>query len=115
MVPSPNRLDAALALSRFGLGSRQGDIDAISSDPRGAVKEEIARRMVPSPQGEELKPTAELLADFYAFQQTQKEMRERKAADAAAGAPADGASQPMASGSPAGAEANRPRSTASHQ
>jgi uncharacterized protein (DUF1800 family) len=105
MVPSPNRLDAALALSRFGLGSRQGDIDAISSDPRGAVKEEIARRMVPSPQGEELKPTAELLADFYAFQQTQKEMRERKAADAAAGAPADGASQPMASGSPAGAEA----------
>jgi uncharacterized protein (DUF1800 family) len=102
MVQSPDRLDAALALSRFGLGARPGDIDAISSDPRGAVKEEIARRIVPSPVGDELKPTSELLTEFYAFLQAQKEMRERKAADAASGAPAPGPSQPAVPGDPLG-------------
>ena len=42
--------------------------------------------MVPSPLGDELRPTAELLTEFYAFQQAQKEMRERKVADAPTGA-----------------------------
>jgi len=87
MVGSPARLDAALALSRFGLGARQGDIDAFASDPRGAVKEEIAAKLVPAPQGDELKPTPDLLKDFFAFVQLQREQRERKAAGMASGAP----------------------------
>ena len=35
--------EAALALSRFGLGPRRGSIEAIRSDPRGALVAEIAR------------------------------------------------------------------------
>ncbi|MBV8447523.1 MAG: DUF1800 family protein [Hyphomicrobiales bacterium] len=97
MVQSPDRIEAALALSRFGLGARQGDLEAISSDPRGALKEEIANRTVPSPAGEELKPTAELLNDLYAFQEAQKEMRERKAAEGIS-TPAGGVPQPPSSG-----------------
>lgn len=31
-----------IALQRFGLGARPGDLDAIASDPRGAVMAEIA-------------------------------------------------------------------------
>jgi uncharacterized protein (DUF1800 family) len=88
MVGSPDRLNAALALSRFGLGARPGDFDAIASDPQGAVKDEIATRLVPSPEGEELKPTPELLKQYYAFVQMERELRERKAATPAApGAP----------------------------
>ena len=83
MAHSSDRMNAALALSRFGLGARQGDLDAISSDPRGALLEEITNRAVPSPSGEELKPTADLLADFYAFRDAQKEARERKPAEGA--------------------------------
>ena len=98
MAHSPDRMDAALALSRFGLGARQGDIDAIASDPRGAVKEEIASRVVPSPLGDELRPTAELLTEFYAFQAAQKEMRERKIAGASI------ASSPNAAQSPIGGD-----------
>jgi uncharacterized protein (DUF1800 family) len=98
MALSPDRMDAALALSRFGLGARQGDIDAIASDPRGAVKEEIASRVVPSPLGDELRPTAELLTEFYAFQAAQKEMRERKIAGASI------ASSPNAAQSPIGGD-----------
>ena len=96
MAHSPDRMDAALALSRFGLGARQGDIDAIASDPRGAVKEEIASRVVPSPLGDELRPTAELLTEFYAFQATQKEMRERKIAEASIASSPNAAQSPMA-------------------
>ncbi len=35
--------EAALALSRFGMGPRRGSIEAIRSDPRGALVAEIAR------------------------------------------------------------------------
>ena len=92
MVQSPDRIGAALALSRFGLGARQGDLEAVSSDPRGDLQEEITSRIVPSPSGEELRPTAELLSEFYAFQAAQKEMRERKAAPGA-GAAVEGSPQ----------------------
>jgi uncharacterized protein (DUF1800 family) len=36
--------DAVTALTRFGLGARQGDVATITSDPRGAVRAEIAER-----------------------------------------------------------------------
>jgi uncharacterized protein (DUF1800 family) len=103
MVQSPNRLDAALALSRFGLGARLGDIDEIASDPRGALKDEITRRVVPSPMGDELKPTPALLTELYAFEEMQREMRAQNAAPSTAGAPAG------ASGTPKPATAPAPR------
>ncbi|MBV9739963.1 MAG: DUF1800 family protein [Hyphomicrobiales bacterium] len=105
MAHSSNRMDAGLALSRFGLGARQGDLDAISSDPRGALLEEITNRAVPFPSGEELKPTADLLADFYAFRDEQKEARERKPADGTGAPQADPPQAPMASDQPGKPEA----------
>ena len=96
MVQSPDRLTAALALSRFGLGARQGDIEAIASDPRGALKDEIARRVVPAPTGDELASSADLLKQFYAFAEMQRAERERKRMPAE-GATA-GASPEMAGG-----------------
>jgi uncharacterized protein (DUF1800 family) len=87
MTKTSDRFNAALALSRFGLGARAGDIDAIASDPKAALEEEIANRSIPTPQGDELKPSRELLVDFYAFADMQREARERKAAMAVPGAP----------------------------
>jgi uncharacterized protein (DUF1800 family) len=111
MALLPDRMDAALALSRFGLGARQGDLDAISSDPRGALKDEIANRIVPSPSGEELKPTAELLTDFYAFREAQKEMREHKIAEGSSASSGSAAQSSMASGQPDKAETMSAQST----
>ena len=111
MALSPDRMDAALALSRFGLGARQGDLDAIWSDPRGALKGEIANRIVPSPSGEELKPTAELLTDFYAFREAQKEMREHKIAEGSSASSGSAAQSPMAGDQPGKVETMSAQST----
>ena len=46
--------DVLVALHRFGLGARPGDIARISGDPRGAVREQIGRPQVASLTGEGL-------------------------------------------------------------
>jgi uncharacterized protein (DUF1800 family) len=73
-----NDLDAALALSRFGLGARDGSLAAIGADPRGALRQEITGRALAMPVGPELKPSPALLVDLYAFLKEQKLERERK-------------------------------------
>jgi uncharacterized protein (DUF1800 family) len=90
MSQSPGRVEAALVLSRFGLGARQGDIAQIGADPRGALKDEIAQRRVPLPVGDELAPSPALLRDFFAYADTRREERQRRAT-AAAAAPAEAA------------------------
>jgi uncharacterized protein (DUF1800 family) len=67
-----NDLDAALALSRFGLGARDGSLTAISADPRGALRQEITNRALGIPAGPELRSTSALLVDLYEF------LRERR-------------------------------------
>ena len=62
-----NDLDAALALSRFGLGARDGSLAAIGADPRGALRQEITSRALAMPAGPELRSTSALLVDLYAF------------------------------------------------
>src|SRR5580698_8310696 len=62
-----NDLDAALALSRFGLGARDGSLAAIGPDPRGALRQEITSRALAMPAGPELRSTSALLVDLYAF------------------------------------------------
>ena len=81
-------LEAAVALSRFGLGAREGSLAAIGGDPRRALREEIAGRKLAMPTGPELKPTSELLVELFAFQ---KEKRLERMSKASA-QPADGAS-----------------------
>ena len=52
MSPSPRAL-ACLALHRFGLGARPGDLDRVAPDPRARVLEEIAGP-VPAPEGPQI-------------------------------------------------------------
>lgn len=72
-----NALDAAIALSRFGLGARDGSLAAISQNPRGALIDEAARRALLQPAGPMLKSTPELLTAAFAFQKERQ--LERKA------------------------------------
>ena len=87
-------LDAALALSRFGLGAKDGSLNGIAADPRGAVRQEITGRTLAMPSGPELRSSPDLMVDLFAFLKEQKQERERKNA-----APQNGAVAP-ASGAP---------------
>jgi len=87
-----NDLDAALALSRFGLGARDGSLAAIGSDPRGALRQEVTRRALAMPAGPELKSSRELMVDLYEFLKERKLERERKNEKAT---PQNAAGRPM--------------------
>ncbi|HEY4170598.1 MAG TPA: DUF1800 family protein [Reyranella sp.] len=73
-----NDLDAALALSRFGLGARDGSLATIGADPRGALRREVTGRALAMPAGPELKPSPELMVALYEFLNERKLERERK-------------------------------------
>lgn len=45
------RLNAALALTRFGLGAKAGEIDKVASDPRGWLDQQIQPEGAPNPSG----------------------------------------------------------------
>jgi uncharacterized protein (DUF1800 family) len=70
-----SKAEAALALSRFGLGPRTGSIAAIASDPRGALIAELDRPgagRVPNP---ELMSSSVAARAAFAFQLAQRELR----------------------------------------
>ncbi|MEA2918695.1 MAG: hypothetical protein QOJ15_10776 [Bradyrhizobium sp.] len=79
-MTNPNDLDAALALSRFGLGAREGSIASIAQNPRGALKDEVTGRVLLTPAGRELRLTSDLLVDLYAFLKDLNIQRSRQAA-----------------------------------
>jgi uncharacterized protein (DUF1800 family) len=79
-MTNPNDLDAALALSRFGLGAREGSIASIAQNPRGALKDEVTGRVLLTPAGPELRQTSDLLIDLYAFLKDLNMQRGRQAA-----------------------------------
>jgi uncharacterized protein (DUF1800 family) len=53
-------LEAAIAVTRFGLGARPGEMARASADPRGFLKAQIRRSGADQPQGD-LKPSLEIL------------------------------------------------------
>lgn len=81
-MSSQNEIDAAIALSRFGLGATGTGIAPIVRDPRGALKEEITERLLSMPVGPDLKPTPDLMQELYAFNDRRKAEREAKAKEA---------------------------------
>jgi uncharacterized protein (DUF1800 family) len=91
-----NDLDAALALSRFGLGARDGSLAAIAQNPRGALRDEASPRALLMPAGPELRSTADLLVDVFAFQREKAAERARQTPPGAAASPAP--MQPQAAG-----------------
>lgn len=89
-MSSQNEIDAAIALSRFGLGATGSGIAPIVKDPRAALKEEITERLLPMPVGPDLKPTPELMQELYAFNDRRKAERDAKAKEAVPAAPTAG-------------------------
>jgi uncharacterized protein (DUF1800 family) len=78
-----NLNEAALALSRFGMGAKPGDVRRIASDPRGALLEQVANPALALIQG--LPPSPEQLRIFNALRVDQQRLIE-EAARAQAGA-----------------------------
>jgi uncharacterized protein (DUF1800 family) len=79
VVASQRELDAAIAVTRFGLGAKAGEIAAASKDPRGYLKAQIRREGADifSTGGE---TATERLAEFRAYRQ-QRAMADRSDKD----------------------------------
>lgn len=67
---------AAIAVTRFGLGARPGELEQAKADPKGFLKAQIRPGGADQPEGE-LPSSAERLITFREFQQM--EQRERQA------------------------------------
>jgi uncharacterized protein (DUF1800 family) len=102
-MTNPADLDAAIALSRFGLGARDDGVAAISQNPRGALQQEITGRQVAIPASQPLKPSRELLVELYAFLKERKKERSRKA-------PADASMKEAAANQPTAMSPKEPLS-----
>src|SRR5689334_18172504 len=70
-----SKAEAALALSRFGLGPRTGSIAAIASDPRGALIADLDRPSAGRVSNPELMSSGVATRATFAFQQVQRELR----------------------------------------
>lgn len=46
------RLQAAIAVTRFGMGARPGEIDAVAADPKGWLRAQVRPERVPRPVGQ---------------------------------------------------------------
>ena len=80
-LPSQNDLNAAIAVTRFGLGARPGEIDAAKIDPRGFLKAQIRAEGAEQPQG----PLSSTPENFTVFESLRRQQQQLKA-DGEAGA-----------------------------
>ncbi len=86
---SDPKFQAALALHRFGLGPKHGSIDAIASDPRGALLAELDQPGVGLVSDGSLMTASKSSMTAYMFRQEQMAMRiAKQAATPNASAPA---------------------------
>lgn len=92
--------DQSLALRRFGLGARPGDLKRIASDPRGYVLESLAAKQGALLDGHELPPSWEVFAEAQELARMQKAERMAAAAGLAK-APAPSGPAQRAAGAPA--------------
>lgn len=93
-------LDAAIALTRFGLGAGPGEIEAVGDDARAWLAAQIRPDGAPSPQGD-LPTTDERVQDWLAYQQTgqqRRQIRRQESAASAAASPTGAMTPPMAEG-----------------
>ena len=73
-LPSSNDLNAAIAVTRFGLGARPGEIEAAKADPKGFLKAQIRAEGADQPEGR-LAPSAENIAVFQGLRRERQEMK----------------------------------------
>ncbi|MBI5939532.1 MAG: DUF1800 family protein [Caulobacterales bacterium] len=76
-MATPNDLNAAIAVTRFGLGARPGEIATASADPQGWVRRQIRRAGADRPQ-EAPETSATRIKAFRAYRQDRRAM-EREA------------------------------------
>lgn len=92
--PGPDAsMATAIAVTRFGLGARPGEMEAIGDDARGWLAAQIRPDGAPLPQGD-LPTTDERVQDWLAYQQTgqqRRQVRRREDASASPAAMSEGA------------------------
>jgi uncharacterized protein (DUF1800 family) len=74
MATSPADLQAAIAVTRFGLGARPGEIGRAAADPKAWLLRQIRPEGVPPPDGP-LPSSREALLAYAAFRQERQAMR----------------------------------------
>lgn len=80
-MSAPDRdLQAAIAVTRFGLGAKPGEIAGAASDPRGWLKAQIRRDGADVPKGDG-ETAARRIADLRGYQEQQRMARQRAVAD----------------------------------
>ena len=84
-LPSKDMM-AAIAVTRFGLGARPGEIDAARSDPQGFLTSQIRRDGADKPQ-DDGETSAARFAQMREYQQQKKMERDRKDGQAPTSAP----------------------------
>jgi uncharacterized protein (DUF1800 family) len=73
-LPSQTDLDAAIAVTRFGLGARPGEIEAARADPRAFLKAQIRPEGADQPEGR-LAPSSENIAVFQGLRRERRELK----------------------------------------
>lgn len=73
-MPTPQNLEAAIAVTRFGLGARPGDLADVASDPRGWLEAQVRAHGAPNPPGV-FTASGERMRQFQAYQREAAEAR----------------------------------------
>lgn len=74
MALTDNEMMAAIAVTRFGLGGRPGELEAARGDPKGFLKAQIRPEGADQPAGD-LPDSAERLADMREYRQAKRMAR----------------------------------------
>jgi uncharacterized protein (DUF1800 family) len=79
-MAAPDRdLKAAIAVTRFGLGARPGEIAEAAHDPIGWLKAQVRREGAELPVAASPEPTAQRIADLREFQQQRRVLKQAAA------------------------------------
>ena len=76
-------LDATIALTRFGLGARPGDIGNVASDARGWLEAQVRPKCAPNPPGA-FTASTDRMRQFQAYQREAAEVRQARREDGSA-------------------------------
>ena len=80
MALADQDLKAAIAVTRFGLGAKPGEIAQARRDPQGFLKSQIRRQGADQPPGQPVS-SAERMAEFRNYRRERREERIEKTAD----------------------------------
>jgi uncharacterized protein (DUF1800 family) len=84
MALADQDMRAAIAVTRFGLGAKPGEIAQARSDPKGFLKGQIRRAGADQPGGQsggQAPTSAQRMAEFREYRRERREVRIEKAAD----------------------------------